>query len=298
MFAHVNQLHEVTVLLVDGATQVVDHYNAYVNHVRAQSYHSGSVDPDAMHEGAAATWPAHDASSRLSVVPLYLGRRPESNASYAVLADEGEACLRDYYTYLDYVFQKRQEHLHPNGVPLVAWRRKDKPKECKHGFMEHHLLRNEARVMCQCVAKQLGVATIGRRNVVGAIEPARGSGSLNGPMRPISVGSGSNSDIKVPYRLPLLRATQEQGGLNLRFEQASVGEIIGAVNNSQGAQVGYHCGCSNKRQPIWGARMPRMGKGSSYVEPATVRLKFKLCYTSTFAAHRFGLFRSWYVASV
>ena len=116
--------------------------------------------------------------------------------------------------------------------------------------MKDHLICSETRLLCNCIAKDLGFATSGRRNAVGSLEPSRTSGSVNGTMPAFAVASGDNGDIKVPYRLPLLEATQDAACKERCFEKQSIDAISDAVDDSQAAQVGYHCDYCNKRQPI------------------------------------------------
>ena len=168
---------------------------------------------------------------------------------------EGQRWLQDFHSDLDYVIEKRQEHIHPkdkNGVrqPLTACRTKDKPGKCKHGFMKDNLICSETRLLCPGLAKELELPTSGRRNAVGSLEASRSSGSVNGCISCISVGGRDNNDIKVPYRLPILEQTHERCCKERCFEKASTDSVIDAVETAQSAQVGYHCDYANKRQPL------------------------------------------------
>eukprot|EP00959_Pyramimonas_sp_CCMP1952_P080323 1678706-Pyramimonas_sp.AAC.1 len=101
----------------------------------------------------------------------------------------------------------------------------------------------------------------GRRNAVGSIEPSRNSGSINGSVPAVAVGTGNNNDIKVPYRLPITEKTHDESCSESCFEKASLEDIVRAVEASQSAQVGYHCDYCNKRQPIGVAEAKEWAKG-------------------------------------
>ena len=102
----------------------------------------------------------------------------------------------------------------------------------------------------QRLGERSRVAVSGRQNAVGSIEPRRSTGSVNGAIPTIAVGSGDNCDIKVPYRLPITAKTHESICPLLCYECASTDAIIDSVDASQSAQIGYHCDYCNKRQPI------------------------------------------------
>ena len=106
--------------------------------------------------------------------------------------------------------------------------------------MKDHLICPEPRVLCPALARKLELSVAGRRNAVGSLEASRGSGSVNGCIPAVTVGSGDNNDIKVPYRLPILRQTHEQCCEERCFEKESMQSVIDAVEASQSAQVGYH----------------------------------------------------------
>ena len=262
-------LHEIADILQNSLEDLVRHYKAYVEGVCVQGYRESKVDAQAKYRSAEETWPLHRSSRRLSAIPAYLSQGPahftptapaDSTVARRAVDDaglppnerlaEGRRWVEKYHHDLDYVIEKRQEHIHPNGLPLTACRTKDKPTECKHGFMKDHLICPEARLLCNCIANELGFATAGRRNAVGSLLPSRTSGSVNGTIPSFAVGSGNNGDIKVPYRLPILETTRDAVCKERCFEKQSVDAISEAVDDSQAAQVGYHCDYCNKRQPI------------------------------------------------
>ena len=159
-----------------------------------------------------------------------------------------------------------QEHVHPKNAqgerrPLTACRIRDKPEICKHGFMKDHLIHEHPRVICAGLAETLGLASKGRRNAVGSIEPSRNSGSINGTVPAIAVGTGNNNDIKIPYRVPIMPQTHEKSCSKACCENNSLEDVVRAVEASQSAQVGYHCDYCNKRQPVGVAEGKEWAKG-------------------------------------
>ncbi len=124
---------------------------------------------------------------------------------------------------------------------MAACRSKDKPDQCKHGFMKDHLLDDRPRLLCRGLAEALSLPSKGRRNAVGSIEGSRNSGSINGSVPAMSVGTGDNNDIKIPYRLPITQQSHDVECDGNCPEEQPLEELIVAVEACQSAQVGYHC---------------------------------------------------------
>jgi hypothetical protein len=175
--------------------------------------------------------------------------------SASAFEKDGLDWLEKYRADANRVFKLRQEHIHlknAKGVrePLTACRSKDKPENCKHGFEKEKLIYPKARVICQGVAENVGLSYKGKRNAIGSLEAARNSGSLNGAVPALSVASGDNNDIKIPFRFAITEATHEASCSRTCPQTTSLREIIKAIEASQAAQVGYHCDYANKRQVI------------------------------------------------
>ena len=64
------------------------------------------------------------------------------------------------------------------------------------------------------------------------------------------VGARDNNDIKIPYRLPINAITHDKECKEECINKATTHDITKAIDDSQAAQVGYHCDYCNKRQPI------------------------------------------------
>ena len=120
--------------------------------------------------------------------------------------------LQHYRVDIDRVMNLRQEHIHPKDSsgkrrPLTACQTREKPDECKHGFPKEDLVCEHPRVLCAGLANRLGLPAKGKRNVVGTILPSRSSGSLNGAIPALLVGSGDNNDVKHFTRLVISEHT-------------------------------------------------------------------------------------------
>ena len=106
----------------------------------------------------------------------------------------------------------------------------------------------------------------GKRNVLGTIEPSRSSGSLNGYIRALLVGSGDNNDVKNPIRIAITAHTHEKSCLENCVTTSSRKDMIEAMEASQAAQVGYHCDYCCKRHPCGVRECNEWSKGHVSLE--------------------------------
>ena len=104
-------LHDIAGIIEKGFAEIVHGYKAYANHVCVQGYRDASADPAAKQISAEATWPAHAGSRRLAAIPKYFGIRPGPGLSLGELLVEGRKWQQLYHDDLDYVIEKRQEHV-------------------------------------------------------------------------------------------------------------------------------------------------------------------------------------------
>ena len=259
-------LYEVADALGHGAAHLIEEYKRYQDQACLQRYLSPDADALRLQAETEETWPAHATNRRLAGLPRYLSMSPGQGADLPELLREGQEWKRKYFADVDSITQARQEHIHPKNAdgerrPLAACRTKDKPDECKHGFMKDHLLADHPRLICRGLAEKLSLPSKGRRNAVGSIESSRNSGSINGSVPAISVATGDNNDIKIPYRLPITSQSHDVGCDGTCPKEQPLEDLISAVESSQSAQVGYHCDYSNKRQPVGVAEGKEWGKG-------------------------------------
>ena len=225
-----------------------------------------NVNVEAQQAEAERQWLVHETHRRLSALLGYLSMQLQKDLNISGLKQEGHHGKQLYFEDLDRITQARQEHIHPrnaDGVrrPLAACRRKDKPHECKHGFMKDHLIASQPRPLCRELAERCSLPSKGRRNAVGSIEPSRNSGSINGTVPAIAVATGDNNDNEIPYRLPITEQTHEASCDGNCHNEQSLEDIALVVESSQAAQVGYHCDYCCKGQPVGAAEGKEWSKG-------------------------------------
>ncbi len=110
--------------------------------------------------------------------------------------------------------EHKQHHIHlPNEqgvrVPLGHCRRKDNPKLCKSDYPRTAWLIDRAVVLCTGLIKQMGMALTGRRCQLGALHGPMNEENLNGTHPAMLAAQRCNSDVQLPYRLPVCEATHD-----------------------------------------------------------------------------------------
>ena len=260
--------------------QLLQGYKQYVDHSCLQRYQHDDYSVEDRQRLGEETWPAHATDARLSSLPAYLGRRPAAALSCREAVAEGQLWKQCYYRDLNHIICLRQEHIHPinrrtgERCPLTACRRKDKPSECKHGFPQDLLIHDAPLLLCPGLAAERGLQCKGKRNCIGQLLPSRNSGTINATIPAMAIATGDNNDIKIPYRFPVTQTSHEKlcTASSCRpclEESGGLDSMIRAVENSQAAQVGYHCDYCNKRQPIGVAEAKEWEKGHQRLSAET-----------------------------
>ena len=88
----------------------------------------------------------------------------------------------------------------------------------------------------------------GRRNKMGSIHGPMNDEWLNGTHPAMLAAHRFNSDVQLPYRLPICEATTTCDKVCL--ESVDEDDMILASQLAQDAQAGYACDYCNKRQPM------------------------------------------------
>lgn len=168
------------------------------------------------------------------------------------------------------VQMRRQHHVHVMGddgerKPLTHCRRKDDPTKCKANFPRTgELCLTQPAVICRGLASKCGLPAKGARNVLGCIKGRRNDEWLNGTHPAMSVALRCNSDVQLPYRLPI---TEESHADTLCSCLAQHGvddaDMVFGAQVAQDSQVGYCCDYANKRGPIAVNETKEMMKGQS-----------------------------------
>ena len=108
--------------------------------------------------------------------------------------------------------EHRQHHIHiPNEkgerLPLTHCRRKDNPKVCKADFPRTKWLTASPVVLCKCLLDEMGMPSSGRRNKIGSLHGPMNNEWLNGTPPAMLAAHGFNSDVQLPYHLPICAET-------------------------------------------------------------------------------------------
>ena len=161
-----------------------------------------------------------------------------------------ESYLKDYVQPLQELKQNHVHALNANGerVPLTHCRRNDDPTKCKGDFPRTKWIIADAVVLCPGLAVKMGMASGGRRNRIGSLQGPQNEEYLNGTHPAMSVALPYNSDVQLPYRLPICQGTHASKHCKEDcINSVNNEELLEATQNAQDAQAGYACDYQNKR---------------------------------------------------
>ena len=96
----------------------------------------------------------------------------------------------------------------------------------------------------------MGMACSGRRSKLGSLHGPMNHESLNGTSLAMLSVQQFNSDVQLPYRLPLCQQTHSAACADACVEEADEQNIVEAAQFGQDAQPGYACDYCSKRQPM------------------------------------------------
>ena len=130
-------------------------------------------------------------------------------------------------------------------VPLTHCRRPDDPKKRKSDLPGNLWLIDKAVVLCHGLLKRMGMACSGRRNKLGSLHGPQNEESLNGTHPVLLAALQCNSDVQLPYRLPICEATHDDVNRcsDDCYSSSTTKEIVEAAQAAQDAQAGYACDC-------------------------------------------------------
>ena len=192
------------------------------------------------------------------------------------LRADGDAWEARHDGRFQHVASQFQHHLHPlapdktKRVPLNACRRKDRPSECKGGFPLINEITPEPLVVCQGIANARKLPITGDRSALGSILPARSDPMLNAAPQGLVCFIGDNADMKIPYRVPIMRETHEPSVC----QQDCVGTtdvrtLAYQVQSIQALIAGYFAGYAAKMQLVGKTEARRMSEALDRHPPAT-----------------------------
>ena len=132
--------------------------------------------------------------------------------------------------------------------PLAACRRKDNPTQCKANFPRNKWLVREAVVLCPNLIRQMDLPLQGRRCQLGMMHGPMNHESLNGTHPALLAAQRCNSDVQIPYRLPVIKQSHRCSDPSCL--QNSDKLMIEVTQMAQDSQLGYACDYCTKRQPM------------------------------------------------
>jgi len=203
-------------------------------------------------------WPEYSETTELLERPNYMLRSENSGSSGKSVIERGRDWLRSYLSdHVQRLQELKQHHVHiwdeekQEYIVLEHCRRKDKKNECKSFFPRTQWLISSAVVLCTGLLQKMGMPSSGRKNLTGAMHGPMNEANINGTHPAMLVTQACNSDVQLPYRLPINVASHSSecplGDACLL--QCNVASMVNAAQIAQDAQVGYTCDYQNKRQP-------------------------------------------------
>ena len=151
-----------------------------------------------------------------------------------------------------------QHHLHKlvDGKRIIpnACKSAHNKRECKHGAPWTDMLSPEWMTaplfICKGLAKRFKLACSGSRNWLGQMLPLRNNEWLNGTMPALCIAfAGSNSDVKLNDRLPILPEVHESVCKRNCVKKLHLKKSTLNIQRNQSAVGGYFGGYLKKCQP-------------------------------------------------
>ena len=215
-------------------------------------------------------WPEYRCKTELLETPQYTlelpvgashGKQdgaPPHPSSLKKRLQHGQAWLRQYlHRHVQRLQELKQHHVHiwdektQEYVVLEHCKSKDKKNECKSHFPRTKWLINKCVVLCKGLLQQMDMPSSGRKNLIGSLHGPMNEANINGTHPAMLATQHCNSDVQLPYRLPLTADTHSSmcplGEQCLQLY--SEGDVVKACQLAQDAQAGYACDYQNKRQP-------------------------------------------------
>ena len=205
-------LSEVLAQLRSTGSSEIDRYLRYKEHVCRQVYANAQKANDEL-PSKEQEWPQYADSRILVSRPAYLTQRSCKEDPLEKRVLEGRTWMQSHLVeHVEQLQQLKQHHVHlPNDkgerVPLTHCRRPDNPNKCKGDFPRTHWLILKAVVLCKGLLQRMGMAACGRRSKLGSLHGPMNHESLNGTSPAMLAVQQFNSDVQLPYRLPICQET-------------------------------------------------------------------------------------------
>lgn len=215
-------------------------------------------------------WPEYADQTTLLETPSYTleggvtdynasatARPPHSSFKYACI-EQGKAWLKKFLQrHVQQVSELKQHHVHvwdeakKEYVVLEHCKAKDKKNECKSHFPRTKWLIKAAVVLCKGLLQEMEMPCQGRKNLLGSLHGPMNEANINGSHPAMLATQQCNSDVQLPYRLPICEATHSD--LCPLKEKClamfNISDVVRSCQVAQDAQAGYACDYQCKRQP-------------------------------------------------
>ena len=175
-----------------------------------------------------------------------------------------------YHKRQQHCFSRMNHHIHPlvnsaTGTrrPLQSCLAKGK-QVCKYDFPLENQMTDKSLLVCRCIAEHMGLSTTGPRSFLGTVLPARNDADMNAGPRALVTFTGSNGDIKFPYRLPILQESHEVLLFDMRtttpcYRPGDVSLQAMDLQCAMSVVAGYFGGYTSKMQDIGQKEVKRLG---------------------------------------
>ncbi len=253
--------------------ELVEKYLKYKEHVCRQMFSSEAM-VKTWDEGRRvemeSKWPEYSEETALLETPAYISTgsvsAPHANQAAALLSraslekrlQEGKEWLRRYLRHhVQKVQELKQHHVHvwdeekKEYTVLEHCRSKDDRNKCKSHFPRTKWLIGRCVVLCRGLLQNMEMPFQGRKNMLGSLHGPMNEANTNGTHPAMLATQQCNSDVQLPYRLPITAATHstlcplKEACLHMY----SVSDVVRACQLAQDAQAGYACDYQCKRQP-------------------------------------------------
>ncbi len=205
---------------------------------------------------------------------------------------QGKEWLRRYlHCHVQKIGELKQHHVHiwdeakQDYVVLEHCKAKGNQNECKSHFPRTKWLVKSAVVLCRGLLQQMEMPCQGRKNMLGSLHGPMNEPNINGTQPAMLATQQCNSDVQLPYRLPVSAATHSDlCPLKAAcLETYDIKAVVRSCQLAQDAQAGYACDYQCKRQPC-GCNEVReccLGMNTICTEPA-YRLRGQTIHESRF----------------
>ena len=253
--------------------ELVERYLQYKEHVCRQMFADrGQLQSweQGRRQEVESAWPEYRATTKLLETPAYMlesaagethrqkigATSPQSTLKSRL--QRGKDWLTQYLEkHVQQLQEFKQHHVHiwdddkKEYVVLEHCKSKDKKNECKSHFPRTTWLIETCVVLCKGLLQQMGMPSSGRKNLIGGLHGPMNEANINGTHPAMLATQQCNSDVQLPYRLPITKETHSSlcplGEQCLQMYKEA--DVVRACQLAQDAQAGYACDYQNKRQP-------------------------------------------------